>query len=98
MTGVDEEVNRLIPMLDELRITTDYSERTGRAEPRVRVGRNIRDSVRVGASAGLGDARDFEANLEWEVRDDLSLELSYENETDFNLGNIGGDVRWRMEF
>lgn len=98
MSGVDDEVNRLIPMLDELRITTDYSERTGRAEPRVRVGRRIRDNVRLGASAGLSDSRDFEANLEWELRDNLSLELVYENETDFNLGNIGGDIRWRMEF
>jgi translocation and assembly module TamB len=98
LTGVDEEVSRLVPMLDELRLTTDYSERTGRAEPRVRMGRRIRDNLRIGASAGLAESRDIEANLEWQLRDDLSLELLYENDTGFDLGNIGGDLRWHLEF
>lgn len=98
LTGVDDEVSRLVPILDELRLTTDYSERTGRAEPRVRMGRRIRDNLRVGASAGLAESRDIEANLEWQLRDNLSLELVYENDTDFDLGNIGGDLRWHIEF
>jgi translocation and assembly module TamB len=104
LSGVDEEVNRLLtlngeqPVFDEFRITTDYSRRTGRTEPRIRVGRRLRESIRIGASAGLSEARDFEANLELLMSDNLSIEAVYENDSDFNLGNIGGDLRWRLEF
>jgi hypothetical protein len=98
LTGLDRELNRLVPILDEVRITTDYSPRTGRPEPRVRIGRRLTDAVRIGASAGLAEHRDFEANVEWEITDSLSLEGVYENETDFGWGNFGGDLRWRIEF
>ena len=98
LSGVDDELSRLVPMIDELRITTDYSRRTGRAEPRVRVAQRLTPRVRIGASAGLAESRDFEANLEVRWTDNLSFEVGYENDTDFDLGNIGGDLRWRMEF
>ncbi len=98
LTGLDRELNRLVPVLDEIRITTDYSPRSGRPEPRVRIGRRLTEAVRIGASAGLSERRDFEANVEWEITDSLSLEGVYENETDFGLGNFGGDLRWRIEF
>lgn len=98
LTGVDEELSRLVPMIDELRVTTDYSQRTGRVEPRVRVAQRLTPSVQVGASAGLGETRDFEANVEVSLGENLSFEVGYENDTDFGLGNIGGDFRWRMEF
>jgi hypothetical protein len=62
------------------------------------MGRRIRQNLRIGASAGLAESRDIEANLEWQLRENLSLELVYENDTDFDLGNIGGDLRWHMEF
>lgn len=104
LSGVDDEVSRLLamdgetPLFDEFRITTEYSSRTGRPEPRIRVGRRLSPSIRLGASAGLSEARDFEANLEYRVNEGLSLGVAYENDSDFNLGNIGGDLRWRTEF
>lgn len=98
LTGLDRELNRLVPMLDELRITTDYSRRTGRAEPRVRVAQRLTRNVKVGASAGLSESRDIEANLEWRLGENLSLEAVYDNDQGFIFGNIGGDLRWRLEF
>jgi len=104
LSGVDDEVTRLLsmdgntPLFDEFRITTEYSSRTGRPEPRIRVGRRLRTHFRLGASAGLSTARDFEANLEYRVNEGLSIGVTYENDSDFNLGNIGGDLRWRTEF
>jgi translocation and assembly module TamB len=107
LSGVDDEVNRVLsvdgerPMFDEFRITTDYSRRTGRPEPRIRIARRLTDSIRLGASAGLAETRDFEANLEVDlpmVSEGLSFDVAYENDTSFNLGNIGGDLRWRLEF
>jgi translocation and assembly module TamB len=98
LSGVDDEVSRLVPVLDELRITTDYSRRSGRTEPRVRVARRLSDDVRLGASAGLTETRDFDANLEVELDENLSFEAVYENDNDSDFGNIGGDLRWLREF
>jgi hypothetical protein len=62
------------------------------------VGRRLTDSVRIGASAALSEHRDVEASVEVEITDSLSFEGVYENETDFGYGNLGGDLRWRIEF
>ena len=46
----------------------------------------------------FGGHRDVETNLEVQITDSVSVEAVYENDSDFGLGNIGGDLRWRLEF
>jgi hypothetical protein len=40
-------------------------------------------------------------NVEWQLSPRVSVEGSYDNVNDISsssLGNLGADVRWRMEF
>jgi len=96
--GVSERVGRYVPIFDQMRLTTEYSPRTGRSEPRIAIGKRISDQVRIEASSALTDTRDFRAVFSYEVTDQLSLEGVYDNNNDQQFGNVGADVRWRIEF
>jgi translocation and assembly module TamB len=96
--GVSERVGRYVPIFDQMRLTTEYSPRTGRSEPRITIGKRISDQARIEASSALTDTRDFRAVFSYEVTDQLSLEGVYDNNNDQQFGNVGADVRWRIEF
>jgi translocation and assembly module TamB len=96
--GVSERVGRYVPIFDQMRLTTEYSPRTGRSEPRITVGKRISDQVRIEASSAITDTRDFRAVFSYEVTDRLSIEGVYDNNNDQQFGNVGADVRWRIEF
>ncbi|MBN1770396.1 MAG: translocation/assembly module TamB domain-containing protein [Deltaproteobacteria bacterium] len=96
--GVSERVNRYVPLIDQMRLTTEYSTRTGRSEPRISIGKRLSDQVRIEASSALTDTHDFRAVFSYEVTDQLSFEGVYDNNNDQQFGNVGADVRWRIEF
>jgi translocation and assembly module TamB len=96
--GVSERVGRFVPIIDQMRLTTEYSPRTGRSEPRISIGKRISDQVRIEASSALTDTHDFRAVFSYEVTDQLSVEGVYDNNNDQQFGNVGADVRWRIEF
>ncbi len=96
--GLDEEIAQSIPFFDEFRITTEYSSRTNQAEPQVRVGRSIGEDLHFGASAGLTQNRDFRADLEYEITNNLSLEATYSNDPSSSFGDIGADMTFHIEF
>lgn len=96
--GVSERFDRFVPIVDQMRLSTEYSTRTGRTDPRITLGRRITDDVRVEASSSLTDSREFRAVLSYEMTDRLSLEGVYDNDNEAQFGNVGADVRWRIEF
>jgi translocation and assembly module TamB len=101
VTGVDREVRNAIPLIDEFSFSSAYSVRTGRMEPQAAVGRRISDRVRVRAMRGIGETADLRANIEWRLNDSSSVQGSYDNVNTTgasSLGNLGVDVRWRLEF
>jgi translocation and assembly module TamB len=101
ITGVDREVRRAIPLIDDFRVTTGYSARTGRSEPRISVGRRIADRVRLSATTGLSESREVRAALEVQLDDNQRIGISYDNynNTSANsLGNLGIDWGIRLEF
>jgi translocation and assembly module TamB len=101
VTGVDREVSRFIPLVDDVRLTTGYSARTGRSEPRISIGSRITERVRISATTGLSESREFRAAAEWQLDDQTRLQASYDN---YNVvgansfGNLGLDVVFRLEF
>lgn len=101
VTGVDREVRRALPVIDDFRIGSAYSVRTGRTEPRVTIGKRITDRVRLSATTSLSEAREFRAVVEATLDETTSVTAGYDN---YNLtgtsgfGNIGADLRWRLEF
>jgi translocation and assembly module TamB len=96
--GVSERVGRFVPIFDQMRLTTEYSQRTGRSEPRITVGKRLTDAARIEASSAITDTRDFRAVFSYEVTDRTSIEGVYDNNNDQQFGNVGADIRWRIEF
>ncbi len=101
-TGVDREVRRAVPVIDDFSISSAYSVRSGRTEPQVSIGKRIADRVRLTASTNLlGEQREVRAGLELRLSDQTSVQLVYDNQNTTSavpFGNAGTDFHWRLEF
>ncbi len=101
VTGINREVRRAVPIIDDFQISSQYSPVTNQPEPKITVGKRLSDRLRMSASTGLGDSRQIQTALEWRLSDQTSIQTAYDNinaETASSLGNIGLDIRWRLEF
>jgi translocation and assembly module TamB len=102
LSGADEAVTRVLPVIDDFRFGSAYSPSTGKTEPTVTIGKRLTETIRANVTSGLtGDSQEVRSNLEWRLSDSLSVEGSYDNVNDLagsSLGNVGADVRWRLEF
>ena len=101
VTGLDQAFRRTVPIIDEFRMGTQYSSRTGRPEPSVTLGKRITDDVRASVTTGLSENREVQSNVEWRLKGGVSVQGSYDNVNDVanaGIGNIGAGLRWRLEF
>ncbi len=101
LSGADRAVTETIPLIDDFRFGSAYSARTGRTEPTVTIGKRLADRIRASVTSGLAESREVRSNVEWRLNPRLSVEASYDNVNDISmsqLGNLGADVRWRIEF
>lgn len=101
LTGADKAVKTVVPLIDEFRFGTGYSSRTGRTEPTVTVGKKITDKVRANVTTGITENREVRSVIEWRMGKRVSVQGSYDNANDVGsstLGNVGADLRWRLEF
>lgn len=101
VTGVEREVQRVVPTIDEVGVQSAYSARSSRSEPQVYIGKKVADRVRLSAATGVGESRDFSTGVELQVSDQTSLEAKYNNQNtsgSSNLGDVGVDLKWRLEF
>lgn len=101
LSGADRAVTRAIPVIDEFRFGSAYSSRTGRTEPTVTIGKRLAERIRANVTSGLAESREIRSNLEWRLSNRVSVEGSYDNVNDISsstLGNLGADIRWRLEF
>jgi translocation and assembly module TamB len=101
LTGADRAVKKAVPLIDEFRFGSAYSSRTGRTEPTFTVGKRLTERLRANVTSGLSEAREVRSNVEWRLSPRVSVEGSYDNVNDISsssFGNIGADIRWRLEF
>ncbi len=101
VSGVDREVKRALPLIDDFNVTSAYSVRTNRTEPQVVVGKRLTDTVRASATTGLTADSNFKTGVEWRLSNQTSVEAAYDNvqtTTSSQFGNVGLDLRWRLEF
>lgn len=100
LTGADEAVQKNIPVIDEFKLGSAYDSRTGRTEPTVTIGKRLAQRIRAYVTSGLTESREVRSNLELRVSPRVSVEGSYDNVNDIStgLGNLGADIRWRLEF
>ena len=97
--GFDQAVKSTLPLIDEFRIGNQYSSKTGRPEPTLSVGK-ADGGCRARVTTGSAN-RELRSNIEWKLKRGISLEGLYENVDDVSssaLGNVGADLRWRLEF
>jgi len=101
LSGADRAVTDAVPLIDEFRFGSAYSSRTGRTEPTVTIGKRLSKRIRANVTSGVADSREVRSNIEWQLSPRVSIEGSYDNVNDISsstLGNLGADVRWRLEF
>ncbi|MFI5306046.1 MAG: translocation/assembly module TamB domain-containing protein [Polyangiales bacterium] len=101
VTGVGGEVHRALPQIDDFHISSAYSERTNRTEPQVVIGKRIAENVRLSASTGIAESRDFKTGVELELNDKTSVQAVYNNQNTTSasqIGDVGVDLKWRLEF
>jgi translocation and assembly module TamB len=101
LTGADRAVTEAVPVIDEFRFGSAYSSRAGRTEPTITIGKRLADRIRASVTSGVAESREVRSNVEWQLNPNVSVEGSYDNVNDISsssLGNLGADVRWRLEF
>jgi translocation and assembly module TamB len=101
LSGADKAVTEAVPLIDDFRFGSAYSSRTGRTEPTVTIGKRLAERVRANVTTGLSESREVRSNVEWRLSPRVSVEGSYDNVNDISsssLGNLGADIRWRLEF
>jgi translocation and assembly module TamB len=101
MSGMEGEVHRALPQIDDFHIASTYSDRTNRTEPQLVIGKRLASNVRLSASTGIAEARDFRTGLELELNDKTSVQAVYNNQNTTSasqLGDVGVDLKWRLEF
>jgi translocation and assembly module TamB len=101
LSGADRAVKTVLPIIDDFRVGSAYSTRTGRTEPTVTVGKRISDRLRANVITGLSENRDVRSNIEWRLTPTTSILGNYDNLNDVTsqgLGNLGADFRVRLEF
>jgi translocation and assembly module TamB len=101
LSGASSAVKNAVPIIDDFRLGSAYSPRTGRTEPTVTVGKRLADGVRANVMTGLTENRDVRSYLEWRLGPKTSVIGNYDNLNDVTsqgLGNLGTDFRVRVEF
>jgi translocation and assembly module TamB len=100
LSGAERVVTKTVPV-DEFRFGSSYSSRSGRTEPTVTIGKRLSRRIRASVTTSLSDTSEVRSNIEYRATESLSVEGSYDNARDVASaagGNLGGDVRWRLEF
>ncbi len=100
LSGAESAVTKTVPV-DEFRFGSSYSSRSGRTEPTVTIGKRLSRRIRASVTTSLSDTSEVRSNIEYRATENLSVEGSYDNAGDVSSaagGNLGGDVRWRLEF
>lgn len=87
-----------MPIPLEVRIYNEYSERAGTDTMRLSLGRNLTEDTWIAISSSVGQERDVKATLGYRISDSLSLSADYENIDETAVGNVGIDLRFRLEF
>jgi translocation and assembly module TamB len=100
-SGADRALKQALPVIDDFRFGSAYSTTTGKTEPQLTIGKRLTNDIRASVTAGLSEDRELRSNIEWRLNNRLSVQGSYDNINDVSsstLGNLGVDLRWRLEF
>lgn len=81
----------------ELQVYSKYSDNAGKDTTRIAMGRWLNEDIWVSISSSVGQTRDVEAQVDYKINDEVSVSGSYE-ESEQRTGNVGLDLKFRLEF
>jgi len=100
LSGAESAVTKTVPV-DEFRFGSTYSARSGRTEPTVTIGKRLSQRIRASVTTSLSESSEVRSNVEYRATENLSVQGAYDNAGNVGSatgGNLGGDIRWRLEF
>ena len=59
LTGADSAVKKAVPVIDDFRLGSAYSSRTGSTEATITLGKRVTDKVRANVTSGLSENREI---------------------------------------
>jgi len=65
------------------------------------VGKRIAENLRLNASTGIAESRDFSTGVQLQLNDQTAVEAVYNNQNATSasqIGDVGVDLKWRLEF
>ncbi len=102
ITNASTAVKTAVPIIDDFKFGSAYSPKSGRSEPTVQVGKRLTKDISANVATTLSDERELYANIMWKLGKNFSVLGSYDNVnndvTSSAVGNLGVDLRWRVEF
>jgi translocation and assembly module TamB len=93
--------------IEQFSVVPVYDPDTGKAEPMVMLKQKLTDKFSISALSSLGanpesgQSAYLKATIAYKVNENLSIEGSYDTKhagEGSNVGNIGVDLSWRLEF
>lgn len=82
----------------EVQVYSAYSEKAGTDTTRLALGRWLNEDIWVSLSSSVGAERDVSANVDYKINDWFSVMSGYENDNEGQVGNVGLDLKFRLEF
>jgi translocation and assembly module TamB len=101
ITNTSQTVTKAVP-IDSFSLGSAYSPKTGRSEPTVNISKRVTKNVSANVSTTISGTNELYANIMWKLGKNFSVQGSYDNVnnqvTSSAVGNLGVDLRWRVEF
>jgi hypothetical protein len=104
VTGLDEQVNRLLPDKFKVNLITGFSEAQNSFVPKLQVKWDPSDNIRFRAASNvLALSQENSAEMLWLLEDNFSFAGSWNQQGEtlfgsFSVGDLGLDLKWRLEF
>jgi len=94
-------VKNAIPIIDDFKFGSAYNPNTYKTEPQLTIGKRLAESVRASIATTLGADPAILSTLELQVSPQVSIQSNYQPATGLaqsGFGNLGLDLRWRLNF
>ncbi len=99
VSGMDDRVRQLLPVVDELRLTSGYSKSSARVEPRVLMAKELGKDWELKYNGPIYyDDEQHVISLEYRLNSNATLESTWVSVSEVSIGDLGLDLRLKWEF
>ena len=99
VSGMDDKIKRLLPVVDEFRLTSGYSRSSKRVEPRLLVAKELGQRWQLRYNGPLSETdEEHLLRLQYQIGRNAALESSWASVSDVTIGDLGLDLTLVWEF